>query len=206
MIYISGSAKALVNLYGSNYLATLYSPRQGTHIALGERWAADNDCYTLGDQFNLDVYLTWLECCRPYQRNCLFATAPDVVGDASATLERSMPVLPMLRDLGYKPAFVAQDGIRIQDIPWEAFDCLFIGGTTEWKLSPDARLVAKLAKGVGKWVHMGRVNSARRFLIAYKWGCHSVDGNYLRFGPDTNFPRLKQWLRINEQTVMEGVL
>jgi hypothetical protein len=38
----------------------------------------------------------------------------------------------------------------------------------------------------GKWLHMGRVNSARRFAIAELMGCDSVDGTYLTYGPDTN--------------------
>ena len=49
-------------------------------------WAADNGCYARGAAFNLDRYLAWLDRLRPWQETCLFATAPDVVGDAAATL------------------------------------------------------------------------------------------------------------------------
>ena len=83
-------------------------------------------------------------------------------GDAAATLTRSAPFLPAIRALGYPAALVAQDGLEDLDVPWDDFDVLFIGGSTEWKLGPHARALAAEAKARGKGVHMGRVNSQRR--------------------------------------------
>ena len=40
---------------------------------------------------------------------------------------------------------------------------------------------------------MGRVNSRQRMAIAEWFGCDSVDGTYLTFGPDRNLPRLLSW-------------
>ena len=88
---------------------------------------------------------------------------------------------------------MAQDGLEVLPVPWESFDVLFIGGSTEWKLGPHARALIAEAKARGKWVHMGRVNSRRRFLYADLLGCDSVDGTYLVFGPDVNLPRLINW-------------
>jgi hypothetical protein len=51
------------------------------------------------------------------------------------------------------------------------------------------------ARGRGKWVHMGRVNSLRRLRYAAAIGCDSADGTYLAFGPDTNLPAVRGWLR-----------
>lgn len=56
-----------------------------------------------------------------------------------------------------------------------------------------ARLVAA-AKRRGKHVHMGRVNSRRRWSYAEHIGCDSVDGTFLAFGPDANLPRLTGWI------------
>jgi hypothetical protein len=92
---------------------------------------------------------------------------------------------------GYRPAYVAQNGCRY--IPAGA-KCVFLGGTTEWKLGPEARQVARTAKRLGLWLHMGRVNSHRRLRYAAAIGCDSVDGTYLAFGPDRNLPRLLSWL------------
>ncbi len=73
------------------------------------------------------------------------------------------------------------------------FDVLFIGGTTEWKLGAEARAMVSAARRQRKWVHMGRVNSLRRFVYADSIGCHSADGTFLAFGPDVNLPRVRKW-------------
>lgn len=69
----------------------------------------------------------------------------------------------------------------------------FIGGSTAWKLGPHARRLVADAKRRGKWVHMGRVNSLKRFRYAAAIGCDSCDGTYLRFGPDINLPKVLSW-------------
>jgi hypothetical protein len=169
-------------------------------------WAADNGCYTNPD-LDVNEYFEWLQCLSKYQETCLFATAPDVVGDAIQTWERSKRVLPLIRELGYPAALVAQDGIEhCARIEWDSFDCLFIGGTTEWKLSGDAFSVIKQALARGKWVHMGRVNSFRRMLRARYYGCHSTDGTQLAFAPDKRLVQLEKWLDfIRHQPVLGGV-
>lgn len=158
-------------------------------------WAADNACFNHPDDFSLESYMKWLGSLPMYQRDkCLFAPAPDVVGDPVKTLGRSLPVLPMIRDLGYRAALVAQDGIEHLDIPWDEFDVLFIGGSTEWKLSEAARALCSEAKVSGKGLHMGRVNSYKRLKIANDFGCDTADGTYLAFGPIVNLPKLCNWL------------
>ena len=79
---------------------------------------------------------------------------------------------------------------------------LFLGGTTEWKLGPDAWRLTEHAKSEGRWVHMGRVNSERRFTTARAMGCDSADGTFLTFGPDVNLPRLLAWLERADEKPM----
>lgn len=155
-------------------------------------WVADNGCF--GKSFNEDGWWRWLTARKHLVGTCRFATAPDVVGDHAATLERSAPWLPRIRDLGYPAAFVAQDGAGASTVPWDDLDALFLGGTTEFKLSETARRLTEEALTRGKHVHMGRVNSNRRLRLAHDWGCHSVDGTYLVFGPTVNLPKLVGWL------------
>lgn len=162
-------------------------------------WAADTGCYSRGDSFDLGAYLCWLHERREYVATCLFATAPDVVGDAKATIRRSARVLPVLRTFGFQAAFVGQDGIENCDVPWDSFDAYFVGGSTAWKLSEASYGVAREAKRRGKWLHMGRVNSEDRFSAAATAGFGSVDGTYIAFGPDVNLPRVERWLRNAEQ-------
>lgn len=70
--------------------------------------AADNGCFAQGDAFDPLGWLAWLR--RVPTDRCLFATAPDVYGDAEATWARSWPFLEMVADNGHVPALVAQDG------------------------------------------------------------------------------------------------
>lgn len=110
----------------------------------------------------------------------LFITAPDVPMNWQATLEESLPVLPVLRaHLPHRAALVLQDGATPSNIPWDALDWIFLGGSTEWKISPIARACAKEARRRHVGVHMGRVNSLLRLNIAQNFGCDSADGTYL---------------------------
>ena len=109
-------------------------------------------------------------------------------------------MLQKIRLLGFKVAFVAQDGATKNNIDWSSFDCLFIGGTTKWKLSEYASNVVQEAKAKDKWVHMGRVNSYKRMRVAQAIGVDSVDGTSLAFAPDKNTKDLLTWIaRINKQ-------
>lgn len=190
VIYLSGHRhEAIVRLRDVGYLLT---PRMGQSPVAGVPWAADNGCFSNPEGFDLNVYMGWLRDLAPYADSCLFATAPDVVGDAPATLARSLPVLPMIRKAGYPAALVAQDGLEEMEVPWNAFDVLFIGGSTRWKLAAEA--LTRMAREMGKWVHMGRVNSYRRLRHAEAMGCHSVDGTFLKFGPSKNLIRLNRWM------------
>lgn len=148
-----------------------------------------------------EAWFAWLKS-LPADR-CAFAVAPDVVGDASATLERSAPWLPKIRALGIPAAFVAQDGLEHLTAPWDAFDVLFVGGSTEWKLGAAASALVAEAKRRGKSIHLGRVNSLRRLQYAKAIGCDSADGTYITFGPDKNLPRVLQWVRVvNDQEAL----
>jgi hypothetical protein len=181
----------------------MVTPMTGNLIPAGRVWAADTGCYGAPHRHSDDGYLTWLQRWSGSADRCLFATAPDVVGNAAATLERSMPMLGRIREAGYPAALVAQDGLESLDAPWDTFDCLFIGGTTTWKLSDHAiRLMAE-AKACGKWVHVGRVNSKRRFQWCRSHGADSADGTFVAFGPDVNIPRLHRWLGGALQLPME---
>jgi hypothetical protein len=175
-------------------LGLIATPAGGSPPRPGIDWCADNACYAgkyPGDQ----RYLDWLTRHRPHADRCAFATAPDVVLNAAATLHRSVPMLERIRAAGYPAALVAQDGLERLAVPWDTFDVLFLGGSTDWKLSPAAAQVVREATGRGLPVHMGRVNSRRRMRYAASIGCRSADGTYLAYGPDRNLPTLLSWLR-----------
>ena len=172
---------------------------------LGVVWALDNECYTKGDQFDERLWLEGLERFMSRTRWCLFAVAPDVVGDALATLFRARPYLGEIASMGYVPAFVSQDGCRSDLVPWAEIGCLFVGGTTEWKLSEASWALCREAKRRGLWVHVGRVNSWRRLKACAASGVDSVDGTHLAYTPDIHVPEMLRWLdHINAQLPLEA--
>lgn len=191
--FATASGPKVREVMAAGVLGQICTPLAGNVLMPGVDWCADNAAF--GNSYPGDgPYLAWLDARRWALDRCAFAVAPDVVGDAAATLARSLPMLPQIRARGYRVAYAAQNGARPEGIPWREFDALFIGGDTPWKLGPQAFLLAQVARGLGKWVHMGRVNSKIRIDYAREIGCDSVDGTYLAFGPDKNLPRLLRWL------------
>ncbi|WP_454018460.1 hypothetical protein [Azospirillum sp. Marseille-Q6669] len=176
-------------------LGVMLTPAMGNRPDLSSTaWAGDNACFSDPEGFTVEGFTEWLRRMAPWRATCLFAVAPDIVGDAVATWQRSAPVLPLIRALGYRAAYVAQDGLENQLVEWDAFDVLFIGGLTDWKLSHHARELTDEARRRGKPVHMGRVNSKRRLRTGSMWNCTSVDGTFLAPAPDHNLLRLIGWL------------
>ncbi|MEV0003459.1 hypothetical protein AB0H28_14390 [Micromonospora sp. NPDC050980] len=193
--YATASGPRVREAIRAGHLAMIATPASGNIIPAGVDWCADNGCFN-PDRYPGDAaYLRWLSRRADRANRCAFATAPDVVADATATLRRSEPMLGEIRAAGYPAALVAQDGLEAFAVPWHAIDALFIGGSTAWKLGPDAAHLAGQARRRGLWVHMGRVNSLRRLRHATAIGCHSADGTHLAFGPDQNLPKLLGWLQ-----------
>lgn len=204
MLYLAtASTGATRNAMRQGRLGLMAQPGNalGPHMVPGVPWAADNGCFA--KKWDPEKWLAWLEANQPHLDSCLFATVPDKVGNHWATAGRWKKWAPRVRALGYPLAFVLQDGLTPsgRGIPWDEIDAVFIGGTTEFKLSPTARVLCIKARAKGKFVHMGRVNSLKRMKYAMDF-CDSVDGTYLAFGPRTNLPKLLRFVNIINQ--LEG--
>lgn len=198
MIYLTGSSNNRLKLRANDLgIGLMTQPDSAyswtNHVPYYNSWAADNGCYARGDKFDSTRWLRWLD--KAPRKGCLFATVPDVVADAIATLTRARPYLTQVREMGFPVGFVAQDGINDIQVPWDDIDALFIGGTTGFKYSGACRAIIKVAKKKGKWTHVGRVNSYGRLCYCFGMGVDSVDGNDLAFGPDQNLTKLTQWLK-----------
>ncbi len=201
------STQSVVDAMSAGRLGCILTPKQGNRVPEDPSIMVclDNGCGPGKDGKpgkgwpSEGKFLVWLQKMEQYGRHgedrVLFAVAPDVVGDAVATLERAVEWLPIIRDLGFPTALAAQDGLEHLDIPWDDFDVLFVGGSTEWKLGPAARRIVLQAKQHGKHVHMGRVNSAKRLEYATAIGCDTADGTKITFGPDINLPLVLSWNR-----------
>lgn len=180
---------------GAGVLGCMTTPAQGNAVPEGAVYACDNGKFGKGWP-GAKAWFAWLaRTVRRYGASrCLWAVAPDVPLDAVATLAESRPWLARIRALGIPAAFAAQDGCENGLVPWGEFDVLFLAGSTEWKIGVAAERLAAEATRRGIRVHMGRVNSLKRLTIAKRFGCETVDGTYLAFGPKKNFPRLARWL------------
>lgn len=148
----------------------------------GMEWGADNGVFT--GAFAVETYPGWLETMKPYSDTCLFVLAPDVVGDATATIERYKRWAHTIKGMGFPVGFAAQDGIEDLYLP-AAFDALFIGGTTEWKLGVGALGIIQRAQRMGKHIHIGRVNNWRRYEYfrglegSENWTCDGTKTRYI---------------------------
>lgn len=154
--------------------------------------AADNACFANPVGYTDEKYEAYLAK-MPRDGRTIFATAPDVLGSHDQTVARSIPMLRRIRALGLPAAFVAQDGWEERSTPWDEIDAIFVGGSTEFKFR-GGRAAVEAANQRGLWSHMGRVNSLARLRGAIGIGCKSADGNFLKFAPDKNWPRLTKWL------------
>lgn len=139
-----------------------------------QRFAVDNGAFS---RFDSKAFLALLKREEARRDLCRFVAVPDVVGSARRTFEVFRHWAPILQ--GWPLAFVCQDGQENLPIPWGRIEAVFIGGSTEWKCGHHAAACIKAAKAIGKWVHVGRVNSPGRFELFEKLGADSIDGTGL---------------------------
>jgi len=199
LTYLSGVVVPSILDQPRDDLGLLLTPDMGNKPDLHRvrAWGADNGCYGNPYWFDEDRFLGWLDRLAPYAGNCAFASVPDVPCDWDSTTANYSMVQP-IRERGFPPALVLQDGMDPDDVPWYLFDAAFIGGSDQFKLV-DAEPVVARARAEGLWIHMGRVNSLKRMQLAQRWGCDSVDGTYLNYGRRVNkvpenLPRLRRFL------------
>ena len=137
-------------------------------------FAMDNGAFA---RFEAKGFLTMLAKHEARKDLCRFVAAPDVVGCARRTLECFRHWQPRLTK--WPVAFVCQDGQENLDIPWDNCSAVFIGGSTEWKMSNHAAAIVKASKAIGKWCHVGRINTPGRLEYFEGLGADSCDGTGL---------------------------
>ena len=187
-MYLSGCIQKESLAHRRADFGYMMQPGMGNAVDLRwATWAADNGCFAQGARFDAGDWIEWLASMRKYRETCLFAVAPDVLGDWQATWERSSPYFPTIRQLGFRPAFVAQNGLPLRMLDLAGYDALFIGGTDPWRfeaeieptlfgdgerisinfdrLSCPVRALIQKAKRRGLHVHFGRVNSESRLTL-----------------------------------------
>ena len=166
---------------------------------------------------------------QPFAKLCEFAVAPDVVGDAKATLARSKPFLPVVRAMGFPAALAAQNGLTPAMVTWDEIDVLFLGGSPEcipcryvrpmdeqkqqrcpqcgrpgeWKLSEAASLAGRGRTTPPQRRPHGPGQLTQAIPGRRHDGLHQRGRDVRGPGPDINLPKAMRWQReIREQGVL----
>ncbi|MBP8291144.1 MAG: hypothetical protein KAX65_00135 [Caldilineaceae bacterium] len=189
MLYLSPVWNSLLEQYRPRfgYMMNAAHRSEGPYggVLAGYPWLLDNGAYS--DAWKVDQWVAGLERWAAHRSTCIAAVVPDTVGDAQATLAKFAEFAPTVRQYGYPVAFVTQDGLRLEDVPWSDFDVMFVGGTNQHKLHESMPFILE-AKRRGKWVHIGRVNSAKR--MHQFWIADSCDGTSMKIEPSPRYARL----------------
>lgn len=133
-------------------------------------YGLDNGCFKRFDQKTWERMVKETETIKMAKFICL----PDIVGNAQRTMELFYEFELMTN--GLPRALVLQDGINDVTIPWRKISAVFVGGSDAFKISPEAIQTCKAAKMLGKWVHVGRVNTVER-MQNWRGLADSIDGS-----------------------------
>ena len=183
MLLLVTQAELQMLEWAHSNLGRLVQPRHYPRIrdtaARGVPWAADNDAFGGFDAVAGAAFERMLNALVGIP-GCLFVACPNVVGDAALTDAMFDDWAAHIERRALPVAYVVQEDRgeqRSRGVPWGRISALFIGCADDHEKLGErvAGLVAE-AKERGKWVHMGRVNSAKRIAYASEIGCDSVDG------------------------------
>ncbi len=146
----------------------LRTPLTGNALT-GRRYGLDNGCFT---EFREKTWRRMVEEAR--HTPPVFVSLPDVVGDARRTLE----LFEHFKDatVGVPRALVLQDGIGNFAVPWDDIAAVFVGGSDQFKIASECVNVCRAAQIMGKWIHVGRVNTIDR-LNNWIGLADSIDGS-----------------------------
>jgi hypothetical protein len=175
-------------------LCDFITPARWTHEPATQLYAADNGAFGSFDEKRF-VAMARTLAAQPIKP--VFVTLPDVVCDHAATLQLFGRWHRILAGGGLNRAFVLQNGVESggwRAVPWDYIEAVFIGGDTAFKFSEHTAYLVRMAKLMGKWVHMGRVNSVRRLAYAEHIGCDSIDGSGIAKFSDDKLPRMFEHL------------
>lgn len=185
----TGTRRNLAALHDAGW-RILVSAR-GVLRSEGFRYALDNGAWTAftqGEPFDVAAFEKALDLMGA---EADWVASPDIVGGGMRSLELSESWLPRLIDARLV-LIPVQDGLTASDVrPLLGNRVgIFLGGSTEWKLAT-MREWGELAREVGCYYHVARVNTRRRIEMCSEAGATSFDGSSAsRFA--ASLPRLER--------------
>ena len=143
----------------------------------GFEYALDNgawSAYTQGRPFDDRAFSVAL---RKMGRDADWSVVPDIVAGGHASLDLSLRWLRRVLDETPIAMIAVQDGMTPADVAGFVGQRvgIFVGGSTAWKLETMGQW-ASVGRECGAWVHVGRVNTARRIKACQIAGVNSFDG------------------------------
>jgi hypothetical protein len=143
----------------------------------GFPYALDNGAWSAFTQGRPFDEVAFAKALRVMGAGADWSVVPDIVAGGRASLDLSLRWLRRVLDETPVAMLAVQDGMQTADV------CgfvgprvgLFVGGSTAWKLSTMSDW-AILGRERGAWVHVGRVNTARRISACQVAGVTSFDG------------------------------
>jgi len=185
----TGTRRNLAALRGAGW-RLLLSPAGCGLNPVGFRYGLDNGAwshYQQGTLFDEGAFDEALVLRGP---EADWVAVPDVVCGGAASLEFSLRWLPRVSARAQLALIPVQDGMTTSELRplLGARVGIFVGGSERWK-EQNAWGWGQLAREVGCYLHVGRVNSQRRISICAAAGAHSFDGTSVsRFA--VTLPRL----------------
>lgn len=172
---IDTSATMLADTQSSLVAGQLLTPLTN-YKCHGGAFAIDNGAFS---GFDRNAFFRLLSRNENHMERCLFVAVPDVVGSARRTKELYFQFTQYdeMKPWAEKWAMVMQDGMEDMQIEWFAVRHLFVGGTNDFKDSHAAYDIVKVAVALGIPVHVGRVNTWKRFKIYEELGASTCDGS-----------------------------
>lgn len=144
----------------------------------GFLYALDNgawSAYTQGRPFDVPLFEKAL---AKLGAGADWTVLPDIVAGGARSLELSLQWMRRVLDSSPRGMIAVQDGMAPTDV--EPFIGprvgVFVGGSTNWKLRTMSQW-AELARRLGAWCHVARVNTARRISACITAGADSFDGS-----------------------------
>ena len=151
-------------------------------------YAVDNGAWTAHQQGTSFDSEAFERCVALAGAGADWIVVPDIVEGGLDSLGFSLSWLPRLTD--HRVLIAVQDGMEPADLEGLLSERvgIFIGGSTDWKIDT-MPIWGRLARLVGCYLHVGRVNTVRRIRLCQRCGAHSFDGTSVtRFV--CNLPRL----------------
>jgi hypothetical protein len=143
-----------------------------------ERYALDNGAWTAHQQRRPWDEAAFVRLLEALGAGADFVVAPDIVAGGRESLRLSERWLPRLDGIGRRRLIPVQDGMTTGDVrPVLGAEIgIFVGGSTAFKLDT-MPVWGALARERRCYMHVGRVNTARRIRLCAMAGADSFDGS-----------------------------